>query len=182
MSKEDFEPFLRRDFVAFTEKAFNQLNPGTEYLPNWHIEVIAEALQGCFAGKLRRLIINVPPRSLKSHMASISFVAWILGHRPTARIICASYAQDLADNLASDCRSLITAEWYKDLFPTTRLEAGRQLLHDFTTTRKGSRLATSIGGVLTGRGADFIVIDDPLKPDEALSETRRESVNDWYDH
>ena len=146
---------------------------------NWHVEVIAGALEQCFAGKLCRLAINLPPRSLKSHMASISFPAWFLGHCPEARIICASYAQDLADKLASDCRTLITADWYKELFPSTRLETGRQLLHDFTTTRKGSRLA---GGILTGRGADFIIIDDPLKPDEALSERRRESVNDWYDH
>jgi hypothetical protein len=77
---------------------------------------------------------------------------------------------------------IITADWYQDLFPSTRLAAGRQSVHDFTTTQKGFRLATSVGGVLTGRGADFIIIDDPLKPDEALSETQRKSVNDWYDH
>ena len=182
ISKEEFEPFLRRDFVAFTEKAFHQLNPGTEYLPNWHIEVIAEALQQCFAGKLRRLAINLPPRSLKSHMTSISFPAWLLGHQPSAQIICASYAQELSDKLALDCRSLITADWYQDLFPGTRLAADRQSVHDFTTTDKGFRLATSVGGVLTGRGADFVVIDDPLKADEALSETQRKSVKDWYDH
>ncbi len=181
-SKEEFQPFLRRDFVAFTEKAFREPNPGTQYLSNWHIEVIGEALEQCAAGKLRRLIINVPPRSLKSHMASISFPAWLLGHRPNAQIICASYAQDLSDKLALDCRSVITAHWYQDLFPDTRLAADRQLIHDFTTTQRGFRLATSVGGVLTGRGADFIVIDDPLKPDEAVSETRRNSVNEWYDN
>ncbi len=182
ITREEFQAFLRQDFIAFAEKAFDDLNPGTEYFHNWHIEVIAEALERCFTGKLRRLIINVPPRSLKSHMVSISFVAWILGHRPAAQLICASYAQDLADRLAIDCRSIIAADWYQDLFPNTRLAAGRQSIHDFMTTRKGSRLATSVGGVLTGRGADIIVIDDPLKPDEALSDTRRKIVNDWYDH
>jgi predicted phage terminase large subunit-like protein len=182
MSKEEFQAFLRRDLVAFTEKAFVELNPGATYLPNWHIEVIAAALEQCFTAKLRRLITNVPPRSLKSHLTSISFVAWILGHRPAAQIICASYAQDLADKLAADCRSIITTDWYQDLFPGTRLASGRQSVHDFTTTQKGFRLATSVGGVLTGRGADFIVIDDALKPEEALSETQRKSVNDWYDH
>lgn len=115
-------------------------------------------------------------------MTSISFPAWLLGHRPSAQIICACYAQDLSDKLALDCRSLITTDWYQDLFPGTRLTADRQSVHDFMTTQKGFRLATSVGGVLTGRGADFIVIDDPLKADEALSETQRKSVNAWYDH
>lgn len=180
--KEEFLAFLRRDFVAFVEKAFYELNPGREFLHNWHVEVIAAALEQCFTGVLGRLIINLPPRSLKSHITSVSFVAWLLGHRPEAQIICASYAQDLADKLAADCRTVITADWYQDLFPSTRLAAGRQSVHDFTTTQKGFRLATSVSGVLTGRGADFIIIDDALKPDEALSDTQRKSVNAWYDH
>lgn len=180
--KEEFEAFLRRDFVAFTEKAFHELNPGREYLPNWHIEGIAAALQECFEGKLRRLGINLPPRYLKSHMSSICFPAWILGHRPSAQIICTSYAQDLAEELAFKCRTIITSRWYQDLFPGTRLATDRQSVHDFATTHNGFRLATSVGGVLTGRGADFIIIDDPLKSDEALSETQRKSVNDWFDH
>jgi predicted phage terminase large subunit-like protein len=182
ITNEEFQSFLRGDLLAFSEKAFNDLNPGKEFLPNWHVEVIAAALEQCFRGELSRLIINVPPRSLKSHMTSISFAAWLLGHRPAAQIICASYAQDLADKLAADCRTIMTSDWYRDLFPGTQLAAGRQSVHDFTTTANGFRLATSIGGVLTGRGADFILIDDPLKPDEALSETQRETVNDWFDH
>lgn len=182
INKEEFEPFLRQDFVAFTDKAFRELNPGAEYFPNFHVEVISEALQQCFAGKLRRLAINLPPRSLKSHMVSVSFPAWLLGHRPSAQIICASYAQDLSDKLAADCRCVIASDWYQDLFPETRLAAGRQSVHDFMTSRNGFRLATSVGGGLMSRGADFIIIDDPLKPDEALSETQRNSVNDWYDH
>jgi hypothetical protein len=115
-------------------------------------------------------------------MASISFPAWLLGHRPSAQIICASYAQDLSDKLASDSRTIIATDWYQDLFPATRLAADRQPVHDFATAQRGFRLATSVGGVLTGRGADLIIIDDPLKPDEALSEVQRKSVNEWYDH
>ena len=168
--------------MAFVERSFHDLNPETEFIPNWHTEVIAEALEQCRTSKLRRLIINLPPRSLKSHMTSIAFVAWVLGHNPAAQIICASYAQDLADKLAGDCRSLMMAEFYKDLFPATRLATSRQAVHDFSTSAKGFRLATSVGGVLTGRGADFMIIDDPLKPDEALSESQRKAVNDWYDH
>ena len=182
ISKEEFQVFLRRDFVAFVERGFYDLNPETKFIHNWHIDVIAEALEQCRTGKLRRLIINIPPRSLKSHMTSISFVAWLLGHNPAAQIICASYAQDLSDKLAGDCRALMMTEWYKDLFPATRLATSRQAVHDFTTTARGFRLATSVGGVLTGRGADVLIIDDPLKPDEALSETQRNAVNNWYDH
>jgi len=182
ITKDEFRAFIKNDFVAFVERAFYELNPQTEFQHNWHIDVIAEALEQCRTGKLRRLIINVPPRSLKSHMTSISFVAWLLGHNPAAQIICASYAQDLSNKLAADCRSLMATDLYQDLFQSTRLATGRSAVHDFTTTAKGSRLATSIDGGVTGRGADFIIIDDPLKPDEALSETQRAAVNNWYDH
>jgi predicted phage terminase large subunit-like protein len=182
ISKEDVQVFLRADFAAFVQRSFRELNPQTAYLDNWHIDVIAEALEQCRVGKLRRLIINLPPRSLKSHMTSVSFVAWLLGHNPATQVICASYAQDLADKLAVDCRSVVTADWYQSLFPATRLAMRKPAINDFMTTGRGFRLATSVGGVLTGRGADFIVIDDPLKPDEALSETQRKVVNEWYDH
>jgi hypothetical protein len=182
ISWSEYASILRNDFVAFVEKSFHELNPETTYLSNWHIELIAAALEECRMGKLTRLIINVPPRSLKSHMVSIAFVAWLLGQNPASSIICASYAQDLADKLAGDCRSLMLSRSYQDIFPATRLAMRRQAVHDVMTTEKGTRLATSVGGVLTGRGADFIIIDDPLKPDEALSEVQRRNVNDWYDH
>jgi predicted phage terminase large subunit-like protein len=97
-------------------------------------------------------------------------------------VICASYAQDLADKLAGDCRSLMLSKAYQELFPATLAATRRQAVHDFATAKNGFRLATSVGGVLTGRGAQFIVIDDPLKPDEALSKAQRQAVNDWYEH
>jgi predicted phage terminase large subunit-like protein len=182
MNKTQLQAFVRSDFALFIERSFSELNPQTEYLHNWHIDVVADALDQCRTGKLKRLIINLPPRSLKSHMASIAFPTYLLGHKPSTQIICASYAQDFADKLAGDCRSLMTSQWYQRLFPSTRLATRRPTLNDYATTEKGFRLSTSVGGVLTGRGGDFIVIDDPLKPDEALSETQRKSVNDWYDH
>lgn len=181
-NKEEIASVLRTDFVAFVQRGFYELNPGIEYSHNWHVEVIAEALEKCRTGQLRRLIINLPPRSLKSHMTSISFVAWLLGHRPSTRIIVASYAQDLADKLARDCRLLMLSPWYRNLFRGCGFPAARQPVNDFSTTEKGFRLATSVGGVLTGRGANVIIVDDALKPDEALSETRRRAVNNWFDH
>jgi predicted phage terminase large subunit-like protein len=182
MNKKQLQSYVRSAFAPFIERSFSELNPQTGYLHNWHIEVVADALDQCRTGKLKRLIINLPPRSLKSHMASIAFPAYLLGHKPSTQIICASYAQDLADKLAGDCRSLMTSQWYQGLFPSTRLATRRPMLNDYATTARGFRLSTSVAGVLTGRGADFIIIDDPLKPEGALSETQRKSVNDWYDH
>ena len=133
------------------------------------------------AGKIRRLIINLPPRHLKSLLASIAFPAWCLGHDPSAQILCVSYAQDLADKLARDCRSIMMSPWYRRIF-RTRLAPHRQAVQEFLTTAHGFRFATSNGGVLTGRGAGIILIDDPLKPEEALSDALRQAANDWFDH
>src|SRR5437762_3107503 len=176
----DYAAILRRDLMSFIERSFYELNPQTKLLLAPHLELIAAKLEASRRGKIRRLIINLPPRQLTSHCASVAFHAWYLAHHPAAHIICASYGQDLADKFARDCRRVMASPWYRRLFPV-RL-ADRQAVHDFTTTAQGSRMATSVGGVLTGRGGDLIIIDDPLKPDEALSESRRKAVNDWYDH
>lgn len=170
----------RQSLYAFIARTFHELNRDTEFSPNWHIEVIAAELEACWRGETKRLIINVPPRSLKSQAASVAFPAWLMGHNQSAQIICASYGQDLANKHASDCRSLISSDFYQSIFPT-RLSPDRKAVHEFMTTEKGVRLATSVGGVLTGRGADYIIIDDPLKPDEALSESQRNVANDWFD-
>jgi predicted phage terminase large subunit-like protein len=114
-------------------------------------------------------------------LASIVSPAWCLSHEPSAEILGVSYAQDLADKLSRDCRRLLVCDWYQRLFPT-RLSPRHQAVPEFETTAQRSRVATSVGGVLTGRGADLIVIDDPLKPEEALSQTQRQAANEWYDH
>jgi predicted phage terminase large subunit-like protein len=181
LSDKEYRTLLRLDFYAFIERCFRQLNPQTSFLPNYHLEVMAAKLEACRQGKIRRLIINVPPRHLKSISGSIALPAWILGHQPSAQIVCVSYAQDLADKLARDCRAVMTSNWYRATFPT-RLSAQKQAVQEFVTTAHGYRLATSVGGVLTGRGADLIIIDDPLKPEEALSESQRRTVNEWYDN
>jgi predicted phage terminase large subunit-like protein len=181
LTVKQYKAFLRQDLPAFIERSFSELNPQTEFLMNWHIELIARALEDCRTGKIKRLIINVPPRSLKSHCASVAFVAYLLGHDPSAQIICASYAQDLSDKHARDTRALMNSKFYRELFPT-RMSSTKQAVGEFLTTAGGTRLATSVGGVLTGRGADFIIIDDPIKPDDALSESQRRSTNSWYDN
>lgn len=170
---------LRFDFATFAARAFVHLNPTTPYLHNWHIDLIAEKLEACRRGEIRRLIINLPPRHLKSHLISVAYVAWLLGHDPSLQIVCASYGQDLADKLARDTREVMQAPWFKKVFPT---RLGKNAVAEFVTTAQGLRIATSVGGVLTGRGADVIIIDDPMKPDEALSEVRRKGGNEWFDN
>jgi len=181
LSRREYEVILRSDLGYFAERCFYELNPQTPFFRNWHIEVIAAKLTAVREGKIRRLIINLPPRHLKSLLASIAFPAWCLGHDPSAQLLCVSYAQDLADKHARDCRSVTMRPWYQRIFPT-RLASHRQAVQEFVTTRQGYRLATSTGGVLTGRGADIILIDDPSKPEEALSTALRRACNEWYDH
>ncbi|HEX3522089.1 MAG TPA: phage terminase large subunit [Stellaceae bacterium] len=181
LSPAEYDAILRSDLGYFAQRCFCELNPQAPFAMNWHIEIIAAKLAAVREGKIRRLIINLPPRHLKSLMASIALPAWCLGHDPSAQILCVSYAQDLADKLGRDCRSIMMSGWYRRIF-STRLAPHRQAVQEFITTRQGYRLATSTGGVLTGRGADIILIDDPLKPEEALSAAQRNAANDWFVH
>lgn len=171
---------LRQDLSAFIEKTFYTVTGGQAYLHNWHIDAIAYVLRQCAEGKIKRLIITMPPRSLKSICVSVAFPAWLLGHRPNARSIVVSYSQDLALKHAHDWRSVMHSDWYKDLFRGTRINPKRDTQSEVETTKRGFRLATSVGGTLTGRGADFLILDDMMKPDEAMSETKRQSAIEWY--
>jgi hypothetical protein len=135
-------------------------------------------LQQIETGACRRQIITLPPRHLKS-VVMTAWVAWMMGKNPGLRFICASYGQDLADKHARDCIRLMQGPWYQRAFPALRLI--RKAISDFETTRGGYRLSTSVGGVLTGRGAHYIVIDDPMKADDHLNENTRKAVTDWFD-
>src|SRR5215831_17891286 len=153
LTRAEYGALLRNDFALFVARCFHELNPQTELAMNWHLEVIAAKLTAVREGKIQRLIINLPPRHLKSLMASVALPAWCLGHDPSAQILCVSYAQDLADKLARDCRSIMLSPWYRRIFPT-RLAPHRQAVQEFITTRQGYRLATSTGGVLTAHGLE----------------------------
>jgi predicted phage terminase large subunit-like protein len=179
ISPHEFDAIMKKDLMSFIHRCFSELNPETRFLPNWHIELIAAKLEQVAQGKIRRLIINLPPRNLKSIAASVGFPAWFLGHNPSAHIIAASYGQDLATKFARDTRTIMSSAWYQRMF-ATRISQQRAA-DDFGTIQGGSRMATSVGGTLTGRGADIIIIDDAMKPEDALSEVLRKKANDWFD-
>jgi hypothetical protein len=111
------DALLRQDLHSFLMKAFLSLNPGETFLPNWHLRALCWHLEQVRLGHIRRLRIEVPPRSLKSVSASVAFPAFLLGHDPTRKIITASYSADLAAKHAADCRTVMQAPWYKRLFP-----------------------------------------------------------------
>ena len=175
------QALLRQDLGAFTEKVFRALEPGQPYLHNWHLDHIAEALARVERGELKRLIINVPPRSLKSILVSVAFSAWVLGRDPRKRIMCISYAEDLARKHALDTRKIVDEAWYRDIFPGFDIPRGRARDLDFGTTLNGYRFAAGMGGSITGRGADIILIDDPIKPADALSKAMRRRAIEYYD-
>src|SRR2546423_13124435 len=138
LTRAEYEFLLRQDFATFAGRCFHELNPQTDLAINWHLEVIAAKLTAVREGRIRRLIINLPPRHLKSLLASIALPAWWLGHDPSTQILCVSYAQDLADKLARDCRGIMTSPWYRRIFPTPPAPP-RPAGQGFITTRPGHR-------------------------------------------
>lgn len=118
--RERFDIIVRRDFATFIFMAFKTIVGGQEYLPNWHIQAMADHLRRCLTGEIKRLVINLPPRNLKSICASVALPAWILGHDPTKRIICLSYSFELAAKHSRECRAVMESDWYRRVFPRTR--------------------------------------------------------------
>jgi hypothetical protein len=179
LDPRDVLTFYRTTFSLFATKAFTIVNPGQTFVGTGAFLAMAHALAEVEAGRMQRLLITVPPRSGKSLLASIALPAYILGRDPTRRIICASYSGELAAKLARDCRTVMTDRSYRLLFPGTVM-AGKNTESEFETSRGGFRYATSVGGTLTGRGGNVIIIDDAMKPDEAMSRVARERVWEWF--
>lgn len=175
-----FDAMLRMDLSAFIQKSFDTVDPGSPYRHNWHIDAIAYHLEQVERGKINRLIITMPPRSLKSISASVAFPAWYLGRHPKKRILAVSYAESLSEKLALDCQKVMQAPWYQNCFPGTRISKSRRARHDFETTLGGGRYSTSVSGAVTGRGGDIILIDDPHKPEDANSDVKRSAVIEWF--
>ena len=135
---------LRSDFPSFIQRSFQTVAPGAQYQHNWHIDAIAHALEEVAAGRTHRLVITMPPRSLKSISASVAFPAWLLGRNPRAKVLAVSYAEALAEKLALDCQKIIEAPWYRDIFPMARIDKRKSARSDFETTLGGGRYSTSV--------------------------------------
>lgn len=170
----------RNDFETFLHKSFLDLHPGQKFISNWHIDALAHELMLVEMGRTNRLIITMPPRHLKSLSTSVIFPAWLLGKNPSKKILCASYSQDLASTHTSSFRRLCATEDYRSTFPALRFEGGKNTSTEQSTSENGFRYATSVGGTLTGRGGDLIIIDDPIKTDAAMSDVERLSVKTWF--
>ena len=163
-------------------RAFHDLSPGEEFVDNWHIDAIVAHLEAVKAHNIKRLIINIPPRHLKSFIVSVCFPAWILGHSPSSKIMVASYSQRLSFKHSSDTRNIMASPWYRGLFPETTLSKSDNQKQKFCTVQHGFRFASSIGGTLTGEGGDVLIVDDPQTPLQAGSEASRAKVIEWFDH
>jgi predicted phage terminase large subunit-like protein len=175
----EYDALTRLDFWIFTQRVFAELS-GELLQDNWHIQLLCAEVDRIRSEPNTRLAIALPPRSLKSIIVSVALPAWLLGHNPRLEVVCVSYGQELADKLSSDCRRIMLTPWYRRLFPATRLD--KLAVGHLATTVGGKRYATSIGGSLTGIGADVIIVDDPMKPDEALSDAERGKANGWARH
>ena len=170
----------QKSLVAFVKRAWRVVEPDRAYSHNWHIDTLANLLQQVSEGNIRRLMVNVPPGTMKSLLVSVFWPAWEWCRKPELRFLNASYSDHLTvrDNLKM--RDIITSPWYQGLF-------GVKLLEDqnaktlYKNSAGGWRVATSVGGKGTGEHPDRIIIDDPLTADQARSDVERRAANDWFD-
>jgi predicted phage terminase large subunit-like protein len=167
----------RADFWCFVELMFSVLHAGQELIYAPYLELIANRLMQIEKDEVHSLIINMPPRHLKSILTSVLYPAWRLGRDPRSKFICISYRDDLAHDLSTRTRTVIQSERYQKIFPNTVLE--KEAANYLRTTKSGGRYSTAVHSHITGFGADEIVIDDPMEPQEALSETAKQKLRDW---
>ncbi len=182
LSNEEKQAILgiqRNSLPEFIRRTFSIIDPISTYKHNWHIDLISEYLHACERREIKRLIINIPPRFLKSISCSIAFPAWLLGHNPSEKITCVSYAHKLSVTLSESTRAVMSSDWYNCLFPDTVLR--HQTQTELKTTDMGFRMCTSTGGVLTGLGGNYIIVDDPLSVQQAQSMNERDKANVWFD-
>ena len=175
--KRHAEQSLRR----YVEQAWSILEPETPFLPNWHIDYLVELLEAVTAGQITRLLINLPPRYMKSLLVSVLWPTWEWIQAPQRRWIFASYAESLSSKHSIDRRTILQSPWYQHRWgDRVRLASDQNLKHEFMNTRRGHMIATSIGGSITGKGGSRIVVDDPHNPLQAESDAQRESALGYF--
>ena len=175
---ELFRALMHEDLASFAKRSITEVMPGLALEWNWHLDLMCDRLTRLATGEINKLLICVPPRSLKSLICSVVYPAWLMGRNEGERVLCISYAQPLAEDFARQSRQIVDSSFYKAAFDT-RLSSERRAVEQFETTAGGGRIASSVHGTITGRGGDFIILDDPMKPEEAMSELGRKGVLDW---
>lgn len=175
---EQIKALYRSNFSAFLRFAFRELNPKTELVDTWHIDVLADYLERVAKGEITRLIINLPPRCLKSLAASIALPVWMHGRNPELKIMSIAGSRELAGDFERATEELLKSQRCRALFPHLKAEGRGGNLY---LPHGGQRISGVVGGILVGRGADMIVVDDPIAPSRVHDEPRRRAVNKWFD-
>lgn len=171
---------LAADFKSFAIAAWDIVEPGTQFIPGVHVDAIAEHLQACAEGKIKRLLVNVPPRHSKSLLTSVLFNAWVWARDPTARFLTGSYALSLATVDAVRTRRIVESEWFQKRWPSVVLQEDQATKQFTQTTQMGHRQITSVGGTTTGLGGNFLQLDDPISAQQAESAVLRQQCLTWY--
>lgn len=172
----------KRSLRLFVERAWSVPEPGNPFVGGWHIDCIAEHLEAVSAGQIRNLLVNIPPRHMKSLAVSVFWPCWEWARTPERRWLFASYALSLSVRDSLKCRRLIESAWYQERFGDVyQLTSDQNAKLRFENDRMGYRIATSVGGAATGEGGDVLVVDDPHNVQEAESDVIREGVLTWWD-
>jgi predicted phage terminase large subunit-like protein len=174
------QDLIRRDFGSFVRKAFRYTHDGKKLGNELYVDYLCYELERVAEGETRRLVINLPPRHLKTFIAAVFLPAWVLAKNPSARIMVITYGDQLAENITYQIRRVLQSPWYKEIFKT-RVAEDRSKVDDFATKQGGGVFATSVGGALAGRGADLIIFDDPLDLKDAGNIKQVELVNQRFD-
>jgi len=173
----------KRNFKYFVKDAWDTIEPPGTFKNNWHVDAICEHLQAITRREIRRLLINIPPRCMKSTLVSVMWPAWVWAYHPEERFLCASYAQGLSTRDSLKCRNLIQSPWYQSVWGHVyRLKGDQNTKIRFDNDKSGFRLATSVGGLGTGEGGSIITIDDPQSARDAFSEAKVIETMDWFDN
>jgi hypothetical protein len=151
-----------------------------DFIEGRHHKIIAKKLEAIKDKKINRLIVNMPPRHTKSEFASFLFPAWMMGNNPKLKIIQTTHTAELAYRFGRKVRNLMNEQEYKSVFPDTELRADSQAAGRWETNHGGEYFAAGVGGSITGRGADLLIIDDPHSEQDALSKTAMENAWEWY--
>lgn len=166
----------------FIKAAWHVVEPGKKFYDNWHIEAICLHLEAAFHGMIKRLMINIPPRHMKSTICAVMFPVWCWIKRPGTQFLYASYAHNLSIRDSVKARRLIQSAWFQQRWGDKfKLTSDQNTKIRYDNDHNGYRIATSVDGQATGEGGDIIVVDDAHNVKETPSDTQREAVLEWWD-